>query len=181
MRDNVLNLLSGGLVPYTTLVVDGLCDGNSVQQCYVCREEVIVRKAAVGIVSSIIPDDPAIVLGQIVTFSQCGSETCNGRKYIKKDYLKELWELYIRLSGEHVQEFCDYCGKFNYKAKGLRCAGCLTKLYCGVECQVKDTYHLQVKCEKGEKRKKKRSDSSRKEEGVKFVQKRVGVGGVNAL
>ena len=181
MRDNVLNLLSGGMVPYTTLVVDGLCDGNSVQQCYVCRKEVIVRKAAVGIVSSIIPDDPAIVLGQIVTFSQCGSETCNGRKYIKKDYLKELWELYIRLGGEHVQEFCDYCGKFNYKAKGLRCAGCLTKLYCGVECQVKDTYHLQVKCEKGEKRNKKRSDSSRKEEGVKFVQKRVGVGGVNAI
>jgi len=184
MRDNVLNLLSGRLVPYTSLVVDGLCDGNPVQQCYVCKEEVTVRKAAVGIVSPTVPgDDPAIVLGQIVTFSRCGRETCkeNATKFISKGYLKELWELYIRLGGEHLQELCDYCGKFNYKARGLRCAGCLTKLYCGVECQVKDTYHLQVKCEKGDKRKKKRSDSSRKEEGVKFVQKRLGDGGVNAL
>jgi len=181
MRDNVLNLVSGGMVPYTTLVVDGLCNGNSLQQCYVCRQEVNVGKAVVGILSPIKPGDPTIVLGQIVTFSQCGSETCNGKKFLTKDYLKELWELYITLTGEHVQELCDYCGKFNYKAKGLRCGGCLTKLYCGVECQVRDSYHLQVKCEKGEKRKKKRSDSSRKEEGVKFVQKRLGDGRVNAI
>ena len=61
----------------------------------------------------------------------------------------------------------------NHKAKGLRCAGCLTKLYCGVECQVKDTYHLETKCERGEKRKKKRSDATRKEEGVEWVRERL--------
>ena len=57
--------------------------------------------------------------------------------------------------------------------KGLRCANCLTKLYCGVECQVKDTYHLRMKCERGEKRKKKRSDPTRKEEGVELVRERL--------
>ena len=74
--------------------------------------------------------------------------------------------MYGVLLGEHVRERCDYCGKLNHKAKGSRCADCLTKLYCGVECQVKDTYHLQTKCEKGEKRKKKSSGASRKEAGV---------------
>ena len=63
----------------------------------------------------------------------------------------------------------------NYKARGLRCAGCLTKLYCGVECQVKDTYHLETKCERGEKRKKKGSDASRKEEGVELMKGRLGM------
>ena len=81
-------------------------------------------------------------------------------------------ELYTTLLGEHYKELCDYCGKLNLKAKGLRCGGCLTKLYCGVECQLKDTYHLQIKCEKGEKRKKKRSGASRKEEGVKRLEMR---------
>ena len=183
MRDKDLILLRVGLVPYFSLVADGLYEGNPVQLCYVCSEEVLVRKAVAGAVSPVIPGDPVLVLGQTVTFSLCGRETCN--KHINEDSFKSqvsgLFELYTRLCAEHMQEVCDYCGKLNHKAKGHRCAGCLTKLYCGVECQVKDTYHLQVKCEKGEKRKKKRSYSSRKEEGVKFVQKRVGVGGVNAL
>ena len=50
----------------------------------------------------------------------------------------------------------------------------MTKLYCGVECQVKDTYHLQIKCERGEKRKKKRSDASRKKEGVTLARESLG-------
>ena len=58
----------------------------------------------------------------------------------------------------------------------MRCANCLTKLYRGVECQVKDTYHLQIKCERGEERKKKRSDASRKEEVVKYMMERLRVG-----
>jgi len=70
----------------------------------------------------------------------------------------ELGEVYRRLFDEYMTELCDYCGKLNHKAKELRCAGCLTKLYCGVECQVKDTYHLQ-KCEKGDKRKERRRES----------------------
>ena len=31
----------------TRLVVEGLCDGNPVQQCMMCREEVNVRKVTV--------------------------------------------------------------------------------------------------------------------------------------
>jgi len=180
MRDSVLKLLSGGLVPYTNLVREGLCDGNTVQKCNVCMEEVSVRKADVVGISLIIPGDPVIVLRRTVTFSHCGSETCI--KYIQQDpfvsRVSELSNMYITLSGEHVQEICDYCGRLNYKAKGLRCARCLTKLYCGVECQVRDTYHLQVKCEKGEKRKKKRGDSRRKEEGIEFARSRMGGGNV---
>jgi len=168
MRDNVVSLLSKGLVSYTSLVVDGLCNGNSVQQCLVCREDISVRVAATeGRESVHPPGNPVIVLGHLVTYTLCGSETClvfdMEEAFVAA--IKELSEGYITLSGEHVKEICDYCGRLNHKARGLRCAGCLTKLYCGVECQVKDTYHLEVKCEKGDKRKKKRSDESRKKEG----------------
>jgi len=171
MRDNVVSLLSGGLVPYSSLVVDGLCNGNSVQQCLVCREEIIVKVAATEGPESIAPPgNPVIVLSQLVTYTLCGSETClvfdNEEPFVAA--IKDLSEGYFALCGEHVKEICDYCGRLNHKARGLRCAGCLTKLYCGVECQVKDTYHLEVKCERGEKRKKKRSDASRKKEGRKI-------------
>ena len=47
MRDKVLSLMSTGLVPYTSLVVDGLCDGNLIKQCNVCREEVTVKNSIV--------------------------------------------------------------------------------------------------------------------------------------
>jgi len=176
MRDNVMNLLSEGLVPYTRLVVTGLCAGNPAQQCNVCREEVDIRTAAVeGMsMSPVIADDPVIMLGQAVTYTLCGRQTC--KECHSEDTFaagrRRLDALYLRLCGEHGKELCDYCGKTNHKAKGLRCAGCLTKLYCGVECQVKDIYHLQIKCEKGEKRKKKRSDSSRKKEGIKMAEDR---------
>ena len=39
VRDKVMSLLSGGLVPYISIVQDGLCDGNSVQHCNVCMEQ----------------------------------------------------------------------------------------------------------------------------------------------
>ena len=114
------------------------------------------------------------MLGETVSLSVCGRETCNEHIYEKSfiSRLKDINDVYTQLLGEHIQEVCDYCGKLNYKAKGHRCSGCLTKLYCGVECQVKDRYHLDSMCEKGEKRKQKRSDSSRKEEGVKIVKER---------
>jgi len=174
MRDNVLSLLSRELVPYTSLVVDGLCNGNPVQQCDVCREEIIVRDAATEGRESVAPHGkPVFVLGHLVTYTLCGSETCLVFDETE-DFeagMKGLSEGYFTLCGEHVKEICDYCGRLNHKAKGLRCAGCLTKLYCGVECQVKDTYHLQTKCERGEKRKKKRSDDNRKKEGRKINEK----------
>ena len=168
MRENVVSLLRGGLVSYSSLVVDGLCNGNSVQQCLVCREEIIIRNAATeGPESVTPPGNPVIVLGHLVTYTLCGSETC--LVFDREDAFvaatKDLSDGYVTLCGEHVKEICDYCGRLNHKARGLRCASCLTKLYCGIECQVKDTYHLEVKCERGEKRKKKRSDASRKKEG----------------
>jgi len=174
MRDNVTSLLSGGLVPYTRLVVDGLCDGNPVQQCLMCREEVIIRKAVVEGVSPHISEDPVIMLWQSATFALCERKVCHDlSEGSHHEGRKELDELYLTLYGEHFKELCDYCGKFNHKAKGLRCERCKTKLYCGVDCQVKDTYHLQkIKCEKGEKRKKKRSDARRKEVGVKDMLER---------
>merc|ERR1719427_1568820 len=101
-----------------------------------------------------------------MTYILCGRESCCDHHSVPGGM--ELTKLYDTLFSEHFKELCDYCGMLNHKAKGLRCERCLTKLYCGVECQVKDTYHLQkIKCEKGEKRKKKRSDDSRKEVGVK--------------
>jgi len=170
MQDKVCSLLSGGLVPFTSLVIDALCDGNPVQQCIVCRKEVTVSNACREEVLPVIPGgDPVLVLGQVVTFTLCGCDTC--RVYHMEGPFesgrRKLMKLYNSLLGEHCKELCDYCGKFNSKAKGHRCGGCLTKLYCGVECQVQDDYHLQTRCEKGEKRKKKRSDASRKEEGVR--------------
>ena len=51
---------------------------------------------------------------------------------------EEEVEIINVLCGDHMEELCAYCVKMNHKANGLRCAGCLTKLYCGVECQVKD-------------------------------------------
>jgi len=171
MRDNVLNLLSGKLIPYCCLVVDGICDKNPVQQCTVCREEIIIRKVAAANISICIYNDPVIVLYESVTYALCGRETCCDRLWKAEGPFdagrKKLNEQYFALAGDHIKELCDYCGKLNHKAKGLRCGGCLTKLYCGVECQVKDTYHLQSKCERGDKRKKKRSDPSRKKEGYK--------------
>jgi len=175
MRDNVVSLLSGGLVPYTRLVVDGLCGGDPVMQCFACREEVNVKKVAVVTLSPCIPVDPVIVLQQTFNYALCDRQVCFD---LSEDYHdaggKELADLYLKLIGEHVKELCDYCGKLNDKAKGLRCGRCKTKLYCGVECQVKDTYHLQkIECKKGEKRKKKRTDSSRKEDGVKETREKV--------
>ena len=107
--------------------------------------------------------DPVLLLGGNVAYASCGRKTCINQIYEDPFVAgrNELREEYSRLLGEHMKELCDYCGKLNHKARGLRCAGCLTKLYCGVECQVKDTYHLQSKCKRGDKRKKKRSDDSR--------------------
>jgi len=171
MRDSVVSLLSGGLVQFTRLVVDGLCGGNPVQQCIVCREEVNVTKVAVVSISPYIPGDPVFVLKQKITYSLCNRKACfdiSEDSYDAVGY--ELNNMYLKLYGEHVKELCDYCGKMNDKAKGLRCGRCKTKLYCGVECQVKDIYHLQkIECKKGGKRKKKRTDSSRKEDGVKEI------------
>ena len=122
----------------------------------------------------------AIVLRQWMTYALCGQKTCVDRNMEEEGSFKagrkKLSEQYLALAGDHVKELCDYCGNLNHKAKGLRCADCLTKLYCGVECQVKDTYHLQSKCERGERRKKKRSDVNRKKEGLKEMSVRNWVG-----
>jgi len=181
MRNNAVSLLSGGLVPFTSILINGLCDGISLQQCYVCRKKVTARRAALFV--SKFPGDPVLVLEELITYTLCGRDTCLKDSFAfpqGKDLFvagkKELYDVYTTLCGEHVKELCDYCGKPNNKFKGSRCSGCLTKLYCGVECQMKDTYHLQTKCDKGEQRKKKRSGANRKKDGRKIHER--GVSGV---
>ena len=51
----MLSLLSGGLVPYTGIVLDGLCNGNH-EHCNVCMEEVTVTKVVVEDVLPVVPD-----------------------------------------------------------------------------------------------------------------------------
>ena len=55
------------------------------------------------------------------------------------------------VAGEHIKELTVV-----HKVEGLGCADCLTKLDCGMESQVKDTYHLQSKCKRGERGGKRR-------------------------
>merc|ERR1719193_55659 len=78
MKDKVLSLLRGGLVSYTRIVQEGLCAGNHVQHCNVCREEVTVWKADVDYLSPVLPDGhPVFVLGSAVTYTLCGREMCS--------------------------------------------------------------------------------------------------------
>ena len=127
MRDKVLSLISAGLVPFTSLVIDGLWDGNPIKQCNVCREEVTVKNSIVIYFSDTVTSEPVLVLGRMVIYALCGRITCI--EHHKKDPFEagmiNLSELYIVLGCEHRKECCDYCGKLNYKAKGLRCANCL--------------------------------------------------------
>merc|ERR1712240_872906 len=81
-----------------------------------------------------------------------------------------MLQLYLRLRTEFGGELCDYCGLFNQEVRGYRCAGCKTKVYCGMECYRKDTVHHDL-CEKGDMRKRKRGHKVRMEKGRElFVQ-----------
>ena len=80
MRDKVLSLLSAGLVPYSRLVLEGHCDdGNPLQQCNVCREEVTVKNADVAIFSVRTDGVPVLVLEPRFKYTLCGRTTCYER------------------------------------------------------------------------------------------------------
>lgn len=160
--ENLLNLLSLRLVPFTTLVVEGLCYGNPVQQCYMCQKDIIVKDAV------IVMNDPfllrsaqILIFGQDLAYCLCSSKNCRERW---SAYSTEmiLYKKYANLFADYGAEICDYCGSLNHEVRGHRCAGCKTKIYCGVECQAKDTVHRMF-CEKKGKRKTKRRQNIRRE------------------
>ena len=163
MWKNVMNMLKDGLVPFKDLVVKGLCDGSPAQQCYVCEEEISVKDGAW--IFSFSPE-PAVIIHGSVVYYLCGSRSCK-QSIVESSLSKELddvREQYGTLGWEHRHEICDYCGQLNQEVRGHRCARCLTKVYCGLDCQRNDTTHLMM-CKKGDKRKKKRSNGKRKEKG----------------
>ena len=60
--------------------------------------------------------------------------------------------------------FATTVGCLNQEVRGYRCAGCKTKVYCGMECYKMDTVHHTV-CEKGDSRKRKRGHDIRMGKG----------------
>jgi len=165
--ERVLDMLSGGLVPYARLV-EALCDGNPVQPCYQCGDQVTVVDAA----------DTILWLGSGVAYSLCGEQRClDNHSNSFRQGLDRLSSLYTRLSYEYWGQSCNYCGGFNQEVKGYRCAGCKTKVYCGYECHVKDKEHLKLcKSVKGEERerKKMRGKARRMETGREEYEKKFG-------
>jgi len=164
--ENMLDKLREGLVPWTTLV-EVLCEGNPVQQCYECGVQVHVQNVAVshggcGFFQVI----PHLIFGSGFSFSLCGKFSCSNILLKDSFFMAKtrLLEFYERLLWEYVGERCDYCGEVNQEVKSHRCSGCRTKVYCGVECLNKDEVHLTL-CEEGEKRKRKPSSGSRREKG----------------
>jgi len=158
--EKVLDMLSVGLVPYTRLV-EALCDGNLVQPCYVCGDQVTVVDAAAleYCRSNDLNLVPTLCVGGGIVYSLCGEQRClddHSKSNSFRQGYDRLCSLYTRLSYEYWGQSCNYCGGFNQEVKGYRCAGCKTKVYCGYECHVKDKEHLKLcKSVKGEERERK--------------------------
>jgi len=164
--NNLLDKLNEGLVPMTTLV-DVLCEGNPAQQCYKCKVKVVVQNVSVFHGSHThFQGFPVFMFGCGVSFSLCGMPSCFESLHggLFSTARLQLIKFYQRLRWEYAGEVCDYCGDINKEVKSHRCAGCKTKVYCGVECLNKDKVHLKL-CEKGEERKKKLVSGSRREKG----------------
>jgi len=170
--ENMLDKLREGLVPWTTLV-EVLCEGNPVQQCFECGVQIHVQNVAVfdgpfGLFQVI----PHLMIGCGFIYSLCGKFSCC--KSILKESLfmarARLLKLYVSLLGEYFGEGCDYCGGFNQEMKSHRCSGCRSKVYCGVECLNKDEVHLTLCEERVVKRKRKPSSGSRREKGRRIVE-----------
>ena len=135
-----------------------------------CEYEISVKDGAW--IFSFSPEPAVIIHGEAVYYL-CGRRSCK-QSIVESSLEKELddvREQYGTLGWEHRHEICDYCGQLNQEVRGHRCARCLTKVYCGLDCQRNDTTHLMM-CKKGDERKKKRSNGKRKEKGR---QERVGI------
>jgi len=174
MLKNVLNMLNRELVPFTRLLVDGLCNGVPDQICNVCECEVDVKSSA----GAYHPWESYLYNR---TYSLCQSEIClKGRsEEVEEAWTDSLGCMYIRLGFEYRDELCDFCGKHNHEVRGHRCAGCKTKVYCGLECLNKDTVHLML-CDrdKVDERRKKKDSEKRLRDG-KLLFQRVVVEGSN--
>jgi len=168
MWASVLGVLRDGLVPLTTLH-EAILKNLQVQQCYGCKLQVTEIKV-VYFGQSIFPFDvltvPFLVLGVSGSvYSLCGGVKCSAKLVQSSpNREKRMLLLYERLRSEYEGELCDYCGLFNQEVRGYRCAGCKTKVYCGMECYRKDTVHHTL-CEKGDMRKRRRGHNIRMEKG----------------
>merc|ERR1712142_44183 len=97
---------------------------------------------------------PFLVFGRTGSvYSLCGEVECSAKlMQLLPNREPRMGLFYIRLRSEFRGEVCDYCGLFNQEVRGYRCAGCKTKVYCGIECYRMDTVHHTL-CEKGDTRK----------------------------
>jgi len=167
MWGNVLGMLGEGLVPYTS-IVEGLCAGNLVQQCMFCGDMVCVQNAAVYenmFCTNTTMVYPVLVINFALTYVVCDKKSCEESQRDPTLLLEvfRMSELYPRLDYEYGREVCDYCFWFNKEVRGHRCAGCKTKVYCGMECLLKDEVHLK-ECKKM-RRKRKKGNDVRREKG----------------
>jgi len=173
--ENVLALLSTGLVPIITLV-EALCAGDIVQQCFGCGDQVPVEDLAVQCFGKIAvppPNIPVLLVNPLLKVISCGRQRCLNLAAIIdviKEPMERLYGVYERFYELHREDLCDFCGDINKEAKGYRCAGCKSKLYCGMECYEKDTVHHEL-CGKGDRRKKKRGTEKRREDGKKRLER----------
>jgi len=165
--ENVLALLNTGLVPITNLV-EVLCAGDIVQQCFGCGDQVSVEDLAVlsfGNFAAPPSNIPVLLVNTFLQVISCGRQRCLNLAAILdiiSEPIERLYGVYVRYYELHREDICDLCGEFNKEAKGYRCAGCKSKLYCGMQCYEKDTVHHKL-CEKGDRRKKKRGTEKRRE------------------
>merc|ERR1719370_1251635 len=104
--DNMLGKLKEGLVPWTTLV-EVLCEGNPVQQCYECGVQVHVQNVSVlhGI-SGLFKAIPVLLFGGGFSFSLCSPFSCSNslrrdslcvartrlRKFYEKLFVRSILE-----------------------------------------------------------------------------------------
>ena len=174
--ENMIDMFKGGLMPFIR-VLEVLCDGNLYQYCYGCDKQVTVDNLDVRSISIVKEANgfrlsvpvykaiPTLLFGAGVLYTVCGMSSCN-RVLESPCFDKALFQLsfaYDRFYVEYRGDMCDYCGGFNQRTmKDYRCAGCKTKVYCGMDCYRMDTGHHNL-CEKGEKRKRKQGAMKRRE------------------
>lgn len=174
--ERLLDMLGVGLVPFNRLVL-AVCGGDPAQLCYQCGDEVNLVDVDVDVclvgspqalkyripVPTLMLDHPGVV------YSLCAKGSCHQKQSTSPSFrqgLLRVLNVSTGLAFQYHRELCDYCGWFNQEARGHRCAGCKTKIYCGVECLNKDKVHQKLCASgKGEKRKKKRDNDRRLEKG----------------
>jgi len=162
--ENMIDMLNRGLVSFIR-VMEVLCEGDTYQHCYGCDQRIIVANVDVRSISyskgtkefklsiPFFDDIPTLVFCGGTLYTVCGMNSCN--LVLVRSFpcfakaLVEMNNTFDRLSVEYRGDMCDYCGGFNQQTmKGYRCAGCKTKVYCGMGCYRKDTVHHNLCCEK---------------------------------